>query len=67
MASQTIGIIVNGATGRIGSTQHLANALIPIRDEGGLPVGNDRVVPRLMLVGCNAARIEAIAKKYSAA
>ena len=27
MASQTIGIIVNGATGRIGSTQHLANAL----------------------------------------
>ena len=29
MATQTIGIIVNGATGRIGSTQHLANALGP--------------------------------------
>src|SRR5216684_1569668 len=27
MATRTIGIIVNGATGRIGSTQHLANAL----------------------------------------
>jgi hypothetical protein len=27
MASQTIGIIVNGATGRIGSTQHLEKRL----------------------------------------
>ena len=33
---RTVGIILNGATGRIGSTQHLANALAPIRDEGGL-------------------------------
>ena len=32
----TIGIILNGATGRICSTQHVANALAPIRDEGGL-------------------------------
>jgi hypothetical protein len=30
MTKQTIGIIVHGATGRIGSTQHLASALIPI-------------------------------------
>ncbi len=36
MARRTIGIIVHGATGRIGSTQHLANALIPIIEEGGL-------------------------------
>jgi hypothetical protein len=39
MASQTIGIIFNGATGRIGSTQHLANALLPIIHEGGLALG----------------------------
>ena len=51
MATHTIGIILNGATGRICSTQHLANALVPIRDEGGLPAGDDRIVPRLMLVG----------------
>ncbi len=37
MAVKEIGIIFNGATGRIGSTQHLANALAPIRAEGGLP------------------------------
>ena len=42
MATKTIGIILNGATGRICSTQHLANALVPIRNEGGLPVGDDR-------------------------
>jgi predicted dehydrogenase len=62
----TIGIILNGATGRIASTQHLANALAPIRDEGGLAVGNDRIVPRLMLVGRNAERLATLAKTYSA-
>ena len=66
MATQTIGIILNGATGRICSTQHLANALAPIRDEGGLPVENGRVVPRLLLVGRNAERLAAIAKSYGA-
>ena len=66
MATTTIGIILNGATGRIGSTQHLANALAPIRDEGGLPAGNDRVVPRLMLVGRNAERLATLARTYGA-
>ena len=66
MAIRTIGIILNGATGRICSTQHLANALLPIRDEGGLQVGGDRVVPRLMLVGRNADKLAAMAKSYSA-
>jgi hypothetical protein len=37
MTTHTIGIILNGATGRICSTQHVANALAPIRNEGGLP------------------------------
>ena len=63
MTTQTIGIILNGATGRICSTQHLANALVPIRDEGGLPAGDDRIVPRLMLVGRNAEKLAAVAAK----
>ena len=66
MATHTIGIILNGATGRICSTQHIANALAPIRDEGGLPAGSDRIVPRLMLVGRNAEKLAAIAKSYGA-
>jgi predicted dehydrogenase len=64
MATQTIGIIVNGATGRIGSTQHLANALIPISAEGGLALGDDRVIPRLLLVGRDAERLAATARAH---
>ena len=66
MAAKTIGIILNGATGRICSTQHLANALAPIRDEGGLAVGNDRIVPKLLLAGRNAAKLSAIGKQHNA-
>jgi predicted dehydrogenase len=64
MASKTIGIILNGATGRICSTQHLANALIPIRGEDGLPVGDDLLMPRLLLAGRNAERLAAVAKTH---
>src|SRR6516165_9041084 len=67
MASHTIGIIVNGATGRIGSTQHLANALIPIIDEGGLALGEGRLVPRLLLAGRDAARLAAVARDHKLA
>jgi predicted dehydrogenase len=66
MAVRDIGIILNGATGRIGSTQHLANALAPIRAEGGLAVGPDRIVPRLLLVGRDAERLVAIAQSHGA-
>src|SRR5262249_9032793 len=67
MASHTIGIIVNGATGRIGSTQHLANGLIPIIAEGGLALGDDRWVPRLLPAGRGAARLAAVAPAHQGA
>jgi predicted dehydrogenase len=67
MATQTIGIIVNGATGRIGSTQHLANALVPIIAEGGLALGGDRLMPRLLLVGRDADRLAAVARAHGIA
>ena len=65
MATQTIGIIVNGATGRIGSTQHLANALVPIIGEGGLVLDNDRLIPRLLLVGRDHDRLAAVAHTHN--
>src|SRR5437879_13714286 len=67
MARQTIGIIVNGATGRIGSTQHLANALAPIIAEGGLALEQDRLLPRLLLVGRDAERLAAVARNHKLA
>ncbi len=64
MAVKEVGIIFNGATGRIGRTQHLANALLPIRAEGGLPAGADLIMPRLLLVGRNAERIATFARSH---
>ena len=66
LAVRDIGIIVNGATGRIASTQHLANALGPIRSEGGLAIGADRIMPRLLLVGRDAKRLAEIASTHGA-
>src|SRR5215468_9385080 len=67
MASHTIGIIVHGATGRIGSTQHLKNALTPIRAEGGLAIGADRIMPQLILVGRDKERLAGIARENGGA
>ncbi len=67
MATQTIGIIVNGATGRIGSTQHLANALVPIIEEGGIALGDHRLLPRLLLAGRDATRLAAVARACNGA
>jgi len=64
MAVKEIGIILNGATGRIGATQHLANALAPIRAEGGLPAGSDRIMPRLLLLGRDREALAGLAQTY---
>ncbi len=61
MTERVVGIIINGATGRMGTTQHLRN-LMAIRAEGGLKLRNgDRLVPEPSLVGRNAARLAALA------
>jgi hypothetical protein len=67
MAVIPIGVIVNGATGRIASTQHLANALVAIRADGGLPLGSDQLMPHLMLVGRNTERLAAVAQAHDIA
>ena len=61
MATPTIGIIVEGATGRLGSTQHL-RSLMAIRNEGGLALGNgDRLVPDPVLLGRDPAKLAPLA------
>jgi predicted dehydrogenase len=64
MADRRIGVIINGATGRMGRTQHMAN-LLAIAAEGGLPLRNgDRLLPELLLVGRNAERLAALAAAH---
>ncbi len=64
MATRRIGIILHGATGRIGTTQHLMNSLVPIRAEGGLPLANgERLMPDPILVGRNGEKLAALAAR----
>lgn len=68
MATRRIGIIMHGATSRIGTTQHLMNSLLPIIAEGGLPLANgDRLMPDPILVGRTADKLEALAKRLGVA
>jgi predicted dehydrogenase len=64
MANIHIGVIINGATGRMGTTQHMAH-LLAIAQEGGLKLKNgDRLIPELTLVGRDAGRIKALAAAH---
>ncbi|HZT90179.1 MAG TPA: Gfo/Idh/MocA family oxidoreductase [Stellaceae bacterium] len=62
MAARSIGVVVDGATGRLGSTQHL-KALLAIKAEGGLPLASgDRLVPEPVLLGRNEEKLKALAQ-----
>jgi predicted dehydrogenase len=63
MATRSIGIIIDGATGRLGTTQHL-RALLETRAEGGLLLANgDRLVPEPLLLGRDPEKLAALAAK----
>jgi len=65
MSQQTVGIIMNGVTGRMGLRQHLVRSIIAIRDQGGiaLPDG-DTLMPDPILVGRNEHKLRAIAAAH---
>jgi len=59
-----IGIILNGAAGRMGTTQHMPN-LLAIAAEGGLKLRNgDRLIPDLLIVGRDPDRLSALAAAH---
>ena len=61
MATRKIGILLEGATGRLGATQHL-RALLAMREEGGLPLANgDRLVPEPLLLGRDPEKLARLA------
>jgi predicted dehydrogenase len=65
MATKTLGIIMNGVTGRMGLNQHLVRSILAIMKEGGVLLPNgDRVMPDPILVGRNAEKIAALGKQY---
>src|SRR5262249_56543316 len=63
-ADRRIGMIVDGATVRMGTTQHGPN-LLAIAAEGGLKLRNgDRLVPDLLIVGRDPDRLAALAAAH---
>ena len=68
MATQRLGIIMHGVTGRMGLNQHLARSIVAIREQGGVTLPNgDRVMPDPILVGRNAEKIAALGKQFGIA
>lgn len=66
MATQRLGIIMHGVTGRMGMNQHLIRSIVAIRNQGGVPLANgDKVMPDPILIGRNAEKIEALAKAHN--
>src|SRR6266849_4599817 len=63
MPTRSIGIVIDGVTGRLGTTEHL-RALLAIRGEGGLPLANgDLLMPEPVLLGRNAEKLAALAER----
>jgi len=64
MAVRRVGVIINGATGRMGTTQHLAQ-LLAIAGEGGLPLRDgDRLLPEPVLVGRDEEKLRALSAAH---
>jgi hypothetical protein len=62
-----IGVIMNGVTGRMGTNQHLVRSINAIRAQGGVALADGRrVMPDPILVGRNAAKVEALARAHGA-
>lgn len=56
---KTIGVIMNGVTGRMGTNQHLLRSIKAIREQGGIA----GIMPEPVLVGRNAEKLAALAER----
>ena len=65
MQNRIVKIIMNGVTGRMGRTQHLARSIVAIRQQGGIPLPNgENLWPEPILVGRNQQRLRALAEEH---
>ncbi|MDB3940006.1 Gfo/Idh/MocA family oxidoreductase [Verrucomicrobiales bacterium] len=65
MKTHTIGIIMNGVTGRMGTNQHLVRSILAIRDQGGIQVSPDEAIQvEPILTGRSENKLRALAEKY---
>jgi predicted dehydrogenase len=56
---------MNGVTGRMGAHQHLERSILAIIAQGGVKISDSETIdPRPLLVGRNAAKLEALARDH---
>ena len=66
MTEHRLGIIMNGATGRMGTNQHLIRSILAIMEQGGVTLENgDTVMPDPILVGRNPDKVSSLAKTHN--
>lgn len=59
MNTHTVGIIMNGVTGRMGKNQHLLRSIDAIIKQGGIQISpNERIMPNPILVGRNENKLK---------
>jgi len=65
MTEKRIGVVMHGVTGRMGTNQHLVRSILAIREQGGVALRDGtRLMPDPLLVGRNAAKVEALAREH---
>ena len=65
MDRTTIGIVLNGVTGRMGLRQHLIRSVLAIREAGGLPLADGTLLwPEPVLVGRSEAKLRDLAERF---
>jgi len=68
MTTDTLGVVMNGVTGRMGHRQHLVRSVLAINQEGGVELTNGhRVRLRPFLVGRSEAKLRELAARYEVA
>jgi predicted dehydrogenase len=61
----SVGIVMNGVTGRMGLNQHLRRSIYAIMEQGGVPAGeHETIMPKPLLVGRNPDKLEAISREF---
>ncbi len=65
MKVHSVGVILNGVTGRMGTNQHLVRSILAIREQGGVKIGPDEtIVPEPIMVGRNADKLKHLSDTY---
>lgn len=65
MNQPSIGVLLNGVTGRMGYRQHLLRSVLAIREQGGVELSDgSRVQLEPILAGRNAAKLRELADRH---